>query len=119
MTASNQIDLQIKSFPDWRGKMMARLRHIISETDPEICEEWKWDTGVWTHCGMVCAVSAFKDHVKINFFQGASLQDPLKLFNSGLDSKKHRSVNFSEKDKINEAALKDLIVQAVAINTSR
>lgn len=117
MNASELIDKQIASFPDWRGKIMAKLRKLIHEADPNIAEEWKWDVGVYTHNGMVCAVSAFKDHVKINFFKGVLLKDPHKLINAGLESKKHRSVDFREGNAVNESALKDLIREAVAKNS--
>ncbi len=87
MNPSNLIDKQIETLEDWRGKVMAKLRQLIHETDSEMIEEWKWSTGVFTHNGLVCAVSAFKDHVKINFFKGASLKDEHNLLNSGLDIK--------------------------------
>ena len=116
MTPSEQIDKQIKDTGGWRAEVMTQLRKLIHEADPEIVEEWKWDVGVYTHKGMVCAVSAFKDHVKINFFKGAELEDKEKLFNNGFTSKKHRSIDFSEGDKIKEEPLKSLIQSAVAIN---
>lgn len=110
------IDRHIVKFPDWRGKVMTNLRAIIHQADPDIVEEWKWDTPVFTHNGMVCAIGAFKDHVKINFFKGAKLKDPHKLINSGLDSKNHRAIDFTQHDKIKEPELKDLIREAVALN---
>lgn len=116
MNASANIDKQIASLPDWRGELITRLRALIHEADPDIVEEWKWETGVWTHNGMVCAVGAFKDHVKINFFKGALLKDPNKIINAGLDSKKSRSIDFAVHDEIKEAALKELIRQAVSLN---
>jgi len=116
MNPSQLIDKQIASFPDWRGKVMAQLRKLIHEADPEIKEEWKWETGVWTHNGMVCAIGAFKDHVKINFFKGASLDDPDKLLNAGLESKKSRAIDFNEADMLNEVGIKDLIRAAVSKN---
>lgn len=118
MNPSQLITNQIAELADWRGKMLARLRKLIHEADPDITEEWKWDTAVWTHKGNVCAAGAFKDHVKLNFFKGASLKDPKGLFNAGLDAKASRAIDFSEGDKINEAALKDLIRAAVAYNMS-
>lgn len=117
MDASAQIDKQIADYSDWRGKVMAQLRSLIHEADPEISEEWKWDTAVYVHKGMVCAVSGFKDHVKINFFKGALLKDPHKLINNGLESKKHRAIDFSEGDPIKEKEVKELIQEAVALNT--
>jgi hypothetical protein len=89
---------------------------LIHEASPDITEDWKWSTAVWTHNGMVCAVSAFKDHVKMNFFKGASLSDPHKLLNAGLDAKAHRSIDFHEGDEIRESALKELIRSAVDLN---
>jgi hypothetical protein len=117
MESSKLIDNQIAGIKDWRGQMLAKLRQLIHEADPKIVEEWKWDVPVFTHKGMVCAISSFKDHIKINFFKGAQLQDPHKLINNGLESKSHRSIDFSEGDKINEPALKELINQAVILNT--
>ncbi len=118
MNPSELIDKQIKGLADWRGKMLAQFRKLIHETDPDITEEWKWNTAVWTHDGMVCAGEAFKDHLKINFFQGALLKDPHKLFNAGLEAKKTRAIDFHESDKIDVRALKDLIRAAVTHNVS-
>jgi hypothetical protein len=103
---------------DWRGKLLARLRKLILESDPDITEEWKWGTAVWTHEGLVCSAGAFKDHVKLNFFKGASLNDPKGLFNSGLDAKATRAIDFSEGDSIDTSSLKNLIRSAVAHNLS-
>ncbi len=119
MTPSQHIDNQIARFSDWRGKLMAKLRKLIHQADPDIVEEWKWETGVWTYNGMVCAVGAFKDHVKLNFFKGATLKDPHKLLNAGLDSKKHRAIDFSETDTVDESAIVELIREAIAKNTSK
>ncbi|MGH7412321.1 MAG: DUF1801 domain-containing protein, partial [Candidatus Methylomirabilis sp.] len=110
------IDKQIKGLADWRGQIMSRLRKLIHEADPDITEEWKWNTAVWSHNGMICAGGAFKDHVKINFFQGAALADPHGLFNAGLEAKKTRAIDFHEGDKVDAKALKDLIRLAVAHN---
>jgi hypothetical protein len=119
MTASEHIDKQIASYGDWRSKMLTKLRKLVHEVDSEIVEEWKWDTAVFVHNGMVCAVSGFKEHVKINFFKGAQLKDPHKLINNGLESKSHRSIDFSDGDILNESHLKDLIKQAVVLNTKK
>ena len=116
MTPSKLIDQQIAELTDWRGKTIAKLRKILHAADPGITEGWKWDTAVWSHNGLVLAVAAFKGNVKMNFFQGASLPDPHKLFNAGLEAKKTRAIDFHESDKINEPALKDLIRAAVAHN---
>lgn len=113
------IDKQIAGIKDWRGKKLSWLRAIIHEVDPEIAEEWKWDVPVFTHNGMVCAISAFKDHVKMNFFKGSSLKDANKLFNNGFESKAHRSIDFSEEERVDEDHLKELIKEAVSLNISK
>ena len=116
MNASELIDQQVAELGGWRGRMLARLRKITHDVDPQIVEEWKWDTAVWSHDGLVLAVGGFKDKLKVNFFQGASLPDPHKLFNADLESKKSRAIDFHEGDKIDESALKELIRAAVAHN---
>lgn len=118
MTASEHIDNYIKELTDWRGKLLARLRKLILEAAPELTEEWKWDTPVWSSKGNVVAGGVFKDHVKLNFFKGASLKDPKGLFNAGLDAKATRAIDISEGDDIDEASLKDLVRAAVAYNAS-
>ena len=118
MTASQHIDNYIKGLRDWRGEMVARLRKLILEADPDLIEEWKWDTPVWSSKGNVVAVGVFKDHVKLNFFKGASLADPNGLFNAGLDAKATRAIDIAEGEEIDEAALKDLVRTAVAYNAS-
>lgn len=118
LTPSQHIDKQIKDLPDWRGKLLARLRKLVLETSSEISEDWKWDTAVWVSNGNVVAGGVFKDHVKLNFFKGASLKDPKKLFNAGLEAKTSRGVDFHEDSKIDEAGIKDLILQAIALNTA-
>lgn len=118
MTASQQIDDYIKGLTDWRGKLLARLRKLILEADPNLTEEWKWDTPVWSYKGNVVAGGVFKDHVKLNFFKGASLEDLKGLFNAGMDAKATRAIDFGENDNVDEAALKDLVRTAVAHNTS-
>jgi hypothetical protein len=116
--ASKLIDKMIVDLGDWRGKLRARLRTLILESAPDIIEEWKWNTAVWTSNGMVCAGGTFKDHVKLNFFKSASLKDPKRLFNAGLDAKATRAIDFTEDYKINEPALKALIREAVAYNAA-
>jgi hypothetical protein len=116
MNPSERIDKQIAELADWRGQMFARLRKLILEAEPGITEEWKWNTAVWSHQGLVCAVGAFKVTVKMNFFLGAFLEDPHTLFNAGLDAKKMRSIDFREGDAVDESALKALIRAAVAHN---
>ncbi len=112
------IDARIAELADWRGKTMARLRKIINSADKELVEEWKWDTPVWSRGGLVCAIGAFKDHIGVNFFKGASLPDPHGLFNSGLDAKASRSIRIESDDKIDEGALKELVRAAVKQNTA-
>ena len=118
MTASQHIDHYIKELNDWRGKMIVRLRKLVLDAAPELTEEWKWDTPVWSYKGNVVAAGVFKDHVKLNFFKGASLDDPNHLFNAGLDAKASRSIDLSENEEFNESALKELVRAAVAHNAS-
>ena len=118
MTASQQIDNYIQGMRDWRGKMVAQLRKLILEAAPDLAEEWKWDTPVWSHKGNVVAAGVFKDHVKLNFFKGASLDDPNGLFNAGLEAKATRAIDMAEGGKIDEAALKELVRKAVNYNAS-
>jgi hypothetical protein len=113
---SQLITNQIAGLADWRGPMLARLRELIHEAAPDITEEWKWETAVWSQKGNVVAAAAFKDHIKLNFFKGASLEDPQGLFNAGLEAKATRAIDFSEGDEMQEAALKDLIRAAVTYN---
>jgi hypothetical protein len=103
MTPSQQIDNYIKGLGDWRGKMIARLRKLILDAGPNLTEEWKWDTPVWS---------------KLNFFKGASLADPNALFNAGLDAKATRAIDIAEGEEIDEVALKELVRTAVAYNAS-
>jgi hypothetical protein len=116
LTPSQHIDKHIGELADWRGKTLARLRKLILETAPELKEEWKWDTPVWAYKGNVVAGGVFKDHIKLNFFKGASLQDPKHLFNAGLDAKATRAIDIHESDEINEPALRELVSAAVAYN---
>ncbi len=113
MTPSEQITAYLAELPDWRGTLLTELRACINEAAPTLTEEWKWGVPVWTGPKMVCAISAFKNHVKINFFKGVYLPDPHKIINAGLDSKEHRSIDFYEGDHLDKTALKEL-VQAAA-----
>ena len=115
---SELITRQIEELGDWRGKLLAQLRKLILDAAPEVTEEWKWGTAVWVHKGNVVAAGAFKDHVKLNFFKGASLDDPSGLFNAGFEAKATRAIDFHEGDKINVAALKEIVRAAVALNIS-
>ena len=118
-TPSQAITDYISKLGDWRGAMLADLRRIIGKAAPELTESWKWGTPVWTGNGNILAVGAFKDHVKLNFFKGAVLEDPHGLFNAGLDAKATRAIDLHEGDTINEVALQELIRAAVALNTSK
>jgi hypothetical protein len=119
MDASKLIDKRIADTKDWRGKMMARLRKLVHEAGPKITEEWKWDSPIFTKNGMVVSLGAFKDHVKANFFKGASIKDPNKLFNAGLDAKITRSIDIHEGDQLDEKAFKELVKTAVAYNATK
>jgi len=124
-SASAFIDAKIDSLGDWRGKMLAKLRAIIHAADPEIQEEWKWvkptspGTPVWSHDGIVCTGETYKDHVKMTFAKGASLNDPTRLFNSSLEGNVRRAIDFHEGEKINEKALKALVRAAIAWNKAK
>jgi hypothetical protein len=118
MTPSQQITDYIAGLTDWRGPLLARLRALILEAAPEITEEWKWGTPVFAYKGNVVAAGAFKDHVKLNFFKGASLPDPHGLFNAGLDAKATRAIDFHEGDAVNETAIQNLVRAAVALNAT-
>ena len=111
------IDERIKELGDWRGKMLAKLRAIIHKADPEIVEEWKWrGTPTFYHAGIVCTGETYKDVVKMTFAKGAALDDPSGLFNSSLEGNVRRAIDIRQGEKVNEAALKDLIRAAVALN---
>ena len=116
-SASALIDKRIKELGDWRGKTLAKVRQLIKEAAPEIVEEWKWmGTPTWSHNGLVCTGETYKSVVKMTFAKGASLNDPSRLFNSSLDGKARRAIDIREDDQIDEAALKRLISEAVALN---
>ena len=123
-SASKLMDEKVKQLGDWRGKMFAKVRAIIHEADPDIVEEWKWvsatkpGTPVFSHGGIVCTGETYKSVVKMTFAKGASLKDPAGLFNSSLDGNVRRAIDIHEGEKINEAALKDLIRSAVELNLS-
>lgn len=118
LTSSQEIDKFINDLTDWRGTWIKQFRALILKTAPEVAEDWKWGVPAWTCKGNVVASGVFKDHVKLNFFKGASLPDPKKLFNAGLEAKATRAIDIAENDKVDEAALKDLIRAAVDFNTS-
>ena len=121
-SASTAIDDRIRKLGDWRGKTLAKVRALIHEADPEIVEEWKWakatnpGTPVWSHAGIVCTGETYKSAVKMTFAKGAELKDPSRLFNSSLEGNVRRAIDIHEDENINDAALKDLIRAAVALN---
>jgi hypothetical protein len=114
------IDGRIKELGDWRGEMLARVRMIIKQADPEVIEEWKWrGVPVWEHAGIICTGETYKSVVKLTFAKGASLDDPSRLFNSSLEGNMRRAIDIPEGGKIDEKALKALIRAAVALNVSK
>ncbi len=121
-SASAMLDAKIKELGDWRGQTLAKVRQIIHQADPDIVEESKWakatspGTPVFSHAGIVCTGETYKSVVKMTFAKGASLPDPSRLFNSSLEGNVRRAIDIHEGDKINEAALKNLIRAAVALN---
>lgn len=116
---AQRIDDRIKELGDWRGEMLARIRKLIKDAEPDVVEEWKWrGVPVWYHDGMICTGETYKDAVKMTFAKGASLDDPAGLFNSSLDGNVRRAIDFHEGDKIDEKALKALIRAAVKLNGS-
>ncbi len=121
-STSALIDEKIKELGDWRGKTLAKVREIIHEADPQIVEGWKWakpkspGTPVWSHGGIVCTGETYKNAVKMTFAKGAALKDPSGLFNSSLEGNVRRAIDIHEGEKVDEAALKDLIRAAVALN---
>jgi len=122
---SQLIDAKIKELGDWRGQTLANVRKLIKQADPKVVEEWKWKKAtnpgvpVWSHDGMICTGETYKNVVKLTFAKGARLEDPKKLFNSSLEGNVRRAIDIHEGDKIDEAAFKALIREAVALNESR
>jgi len=117
-SVSRQIDARIKELSDWRGETLARVRSLIKQADPDVVEEWKWDVPVWSHDGILCTGETYKSAVKLTFAKGASLEDQ-RLFTSSLDGNVRRAVDIREGEKINEAAFKNLVRAAVALNKSK
>jgi len=119
-TPTELIDARIKELGDWRGEMLARIRALIRQADPDVVEEWKWrGVPVWSHAGIICTGETYKNVVKMTFAKGASLADPSGLFNSSLEGNTRRAIDFHEGDEIDKRALKALIRAAAALNTSR
>jgi hypothetical protein len=120
LPASELIDARIEELGDWRGEMLARVRSLIKEADPDVVEEWKWrGVPVWSHDGLICTGETYKNVVKMTFAKGAALKDPSNLFNSSLDGNTRRAIDFHEGEKINEDALKTLVRAAVILNRSK
>ena len=123
-SASQLIDAKVAELDDWRGKTLARLRALIKQADPEIVEEWKWvkptnpGVPVWSHDGIICTGESYKTIVKLTFAKGASLKDPTGLFNSSLEGNVRRAIDIHEGEKVNEAAFKALVREAIALNAA-
>jgi hypothetical protein len=123
-SASARISRHISGLGDWRGKTLARMRALVKAADPDVVEEWKWakatspGTPVWSHDGIICTGEAYKSVVKLTFAKGASLKDPSRLFNAGLESNVRRAIDIREGEEVDESAFKALIREAVALNTS-
>jgi len=122
--ATELISKRIAELGDWRGKTLGRMRELIKEADPDVVEEWKWvkatkpGTPVWSHDGIICTGESYKNVVKLTFAKGASLKDPVHLFNSSLDGNVRRAIDIHEGEKVDESAFKALVRQAVAVNSS-
>ena len=117
-SASWMIDERIAGLDDWRGKMLAKLRKLIQQADPDVVEEWKWGGPVWSHDGLICTGESYKSSVKLTFAKGAFVKDPSRLFNSSLEGNLRRAIDFHKDDTINEKAFKALIKAAVKLNAS-
>jgi hypothetical protein len=117
-TPAQLIDARIKELADWRGDLLARIRKLIKQADPDVVEEWKWrGVPTWYHDGMICTGETYKDKVKVTFAKGAALDDPTGLFNSSLDGNTRRAIDIGEEDAVDEKAFTALIRAAVALNT--
>lgn len=117
--ASQRIDNRIAELGDWRGETLSRMRKLIKQADPDVVEEWKWmGTPIWSHDGILCTGESYKKVVKLTFAKGASLQDPAGLFNSSLEGNVRRAIDVHEGEKVDEAAFKALVREAVALNSS-
>jgi len=118
-TPSQKIDARIAELDDWRGATLARVRALIKQADPRCVEEWKWNIPVWSHDGLLCTGETYKKVVKVTFAKGASLDDPSGMFNSSLEGRVRRAIDFAEGEKINATAFKALVRAAVKLNTSK
>lgn len=120
LSPSQLIDERIEELADWRGEMLARLRALVKEADPEVVEEWKWrGVPVWSHDGQICTGESYKSVVKMTFAKGAALKDPSGIFNSSLEGNTRRAIDFREGEEIDGEALKALVRAAVTLNQSR
>ena len=117
-SAPELISKRIAELGDWRGETLRRMRKLIKEADPEVVEEWKWGTPVWSHEGILCTGESYKKVVKLTFAKGASLKDPARLFNSSLEGNVRRAIDIHEGEEVDESAFKALVRQAVARNSS-
>ena len=117
-SASELISKRIAELGDWRGETLSRMRKLIKEADPDVVEEWKWTNPIWSHDGIICTGESYKNHVKLTFAKGASLNDPARLFNSSLDGNVRRAIDIHEGEEVDEAAFKALVREAVALNSS-
>jgi hypothetical protein len=116
---SEKIDERIKELSGWRGETLARIRALIKEADPQVVEEWKWNIPVWSHDGIICTGETYKSVVKTTFAKGASLDDPTGLFNSSLEGRVRRAIDFREGEKVDARALKALVRAAVRLNATK
>ncbi|WP_167100777.1 DUF1801 domain-containing protein [Mycobacterium sp. DL592] len=120
VSPAQRIDARIAELDDWRGEMLARIRAVIKQADPDVVEEWKWrGVPVWSHAGIICTGETYNSVVKVTFAKGAALPDPSGLFNSSLDGNTRRAIDFRDGDVVDDEALTALIHAAVALNTSR
>src|SRR5882672_7708384 len=117
-SASELISLRIAELGDWRGEALSRMRRLIKKADPDVVEEWKWMNPVWSNDGIICTGESYKNHVKLTFARGASLEDPARLFNSSLEGMVRRAIDIHEGEEVDESAFKALVRQAVALNSS-
>lgn len=123
---SEEVDAKIAELADWRGETLSRLRQLIREADPAVTEAIKWrkptnpsGVPVWEHDGLICTGETYKDKVKLTFAQGASIDDPSKLFNSSLDAGTRRAIDIREAETVDAEAFKDLIRAAVTLNGAK
>ena len=117
-SASELISQRVAQLADWRGETLSRMRKLIQESDPEVVEEWKWGTPVWSHDGIICTGESYKKVVKLTFAKGAFLKDPARLFNSSLEGNTRRAIDLHEGEEVDASAFKALVRQAVTLNSS-